>query len=190
MSLLPSFYRGNIVPCADEKTDTYRGDILMLFSGQGSHGVKEEKAPSSLLLLFWFELGPLGQGKFGISDIRGDLPSPSPTPILRAPWMPRALRAGPAHCLACERRAFTSHPLPSFILTLGCCSLAYVGTWTFVLCSSQDSSGGSVYVYCAKRGEDEGQPQFASSLPHMMCLLQVLVPKPFQSFPLWDLACP
>lgn len=109
--------------------------------------MKEGREPSSLQLLYWLELCSLEQGKFGISDSSGAPPSSSPASILRASWMPRAL--GTELAVAWPVRGEAPRPIqcPFLILTLGCCSLACLGTQTFALCSSKDTPGGFVYVW-------------------------------------------
>lgn len=92
--------------------------------------------------------------------------------------MPRAVAAEPAGGLACRGEA--PHPIlgPFLVLILGCCSPACLDTQTSALCSSQDSLGGSIYVwpglawpgYCARRGEEEGHPLPLMCLPSQSCV--------------------
>ena len=76
-------------------------------------------------------------------DIRGDPHSFSPTVILRAPSMPRALEAEPAGCLACELRGPAFHPKPCLQTPFRMLLPGPPGNSD--ICS-QDSPGGSIYV--------------------------------------------
>lgn len=116
-----------------------------------------------LLYYSRFELCPLGQGTFEISDSIGASPSPSPTPILRAPWMSRALRAEPTHCLACEGRdphipspTFSSSSPPGPPGNLGLCSLQLPGppgrVWLATVPGQERRQGTPLYVLPSPTG--------------------------------------
>lgn len=137
----------------------------MLFSGQGPMGSRGRKP--CLLYHSWFELCPLGQGTLAISDSRGASPSPSPTPILRAPWMSTALRAEPTRCLACERR---DPHIPSPTWELGA-----------LLSAAPKTPRKGLAVHCTKTGKEAGHPTLCPPLPHRVFLLQVLVPRPLRA---------
>ena len=133
----------------------------MLFSGQDPMGSRVRKP--CLLYHSWFELCPLGQGTFEISDSRGASPSPSPTPILRAPWMSTALRAEPTHCLAYERRdphipspTFSSSSFPGPPGNLELCSLQLPRlpgrVWLATVPSQGRRQGTPLYVFPSPTG--------------------------------------
>lgn len=115
------------------------GDLVTVFSGWDPMEPRRGEHHLSLAIVL-VELCSPEQGKFGISDIRGAPPSSSLTPILRALWMPRAVGAEPAGCLASERRGPTPHTRSGMLLP------ACLGTQTFAFCSFQDSLGKSAYV--------------------------------------------
>ena len=115
---------------------------------QGSHGVYQvgERTIFSLSLSLSLVLvcTLLSRArKVWAPDIRGDPHSFSPTVILRAPSMPRALEAEPAGCLACELRGPAFHPKPCLQTPFRMLLPGPPGNSD--ICS-QDSPGGSIYV--------------------------------------------
>lgn len=96
-------------------------------------------------------------------------PSSSRAPILRALWVPRALGAEPAGCLACERRGPKSHP-ELFLHSLRDAAphpawerrpLLFAAPRTPCLCLAWP---GLAWLLCQERGEWRTPPLCLSSL--------------------------